>query len=212
MAREVQRSVLPIPDQPSFGLVTYDAREALYEGLTPVEPNPSAPAGQLGFKFDRSGYRVPAIVISPWAAEGGVFNQEHRHTSLIATLREQWARGDPLTGRDAAARTFTHALTLDTPRDPSTWPVPDPRPVPEYIQDALASARPSPPSAEPSSTGYGHTPSSTTSRSTDCPQIPRLRSLQGRHCTSSITSSRSSSPCCIRPPRDPAPQPDCDVR
>jgi hypothetical protein len=26
MAREVQRSVLPIPDQPSFGLVTYDAK------------------------------------------------------------------------------------------------------------------------------------------------------------------------------------------
>ena len=27
--------------------------------------------------------------------------------------------------------------TLDTPRDPGTWPVADPRPVPEYIQDAL---------------------------------------------------------------------------
>jgi phospholipase C len=66
-----------------------------------------------------------------------VFNQEHRHTSLIATLREQWALGDPLTGRDAAARTFTHTLTLDTPRDPRTWPAPDPRPVPPYIQDAL---------------------------------------------------------------------------
>jgi hypothetical protein len=29
MAREAQRSVLPISDQPSFGLVTYDARQAL---------------------------------------------------------------------------------------------------------------------------------------------------------------------------------------
>jgi phospholipase C len=100
-------------------------------------PDPAAPAGQLGFTFDRSGYRVPAIVISPWVAEGQVFNQEHRHTSLIATLREQWALGDPLTARDAAARTFSHTLTLDTPRDPRTWPAPDPRPVPEYIQDAL---------------------------------------------------------------------------
>ena len=76
----------------------------------PVPPaDPAAPAGQLGFTFDRSGYRVPAIVISPWVAEGQVFNQEHRHTSLIATLREQWALGDPLTARDAAGRTFTHA-------------------------------------------------------------------------------------------------------
>ena len=101
-------------------------------------PDPSAPAGQLGFRFDRSGYRVPAIVISPWVAEGEVFSQEHRHTSLIATLREQWALGDPLTARDAAARTFSYAFTLDAPRDPRTWPVADPRPVPQYIQDALA--------------------------------------------------------------------------
>jgi phospholipase C len=100
-------------------------------------PDPAAPAGQLGFRFDRSGYRVPAIVISPWVAEGEVFNAEHRHTSLIATLREQWELGDPLTGRDAAARTFSHALTLDTPRDPRAWPIADPRPVPQYIQDAL---------------------------------------------------------------------------
>jgi len=33
-------------------------------------PDASAPAGQDGFKFDRSGYRVPAIIVSPWVAEG----------------------------------------------------------------------------------------------------------------------------------------------
>jgi phospholipase C len=77
-------------------------------------------------------------VVSPWVAEGEVFNQEYRHTSLIATLREQWALGDPLTARDAAARTFSHAFTLDIPRDPGTWPVADRRPVPSYIGDALA--------------------------------------------------------------------------
>jgi phospholipase C len=121
-------------------LVGWDEPGGTYDHVPPgpvPPPDPSAPAGQLGFTFDRSGYRVPAIVISPWVAEGEVFNQEHRHTSLIATLREQWALGDPLTARDAAARTFSHAFTLDTPRDPRAWPVPDPRPVPPYIQDAL---------------------------------------------------------------------------
>jgi phospholipase C len=63
------------------------------------------------------------------------------HTSLIATLRENWAVGDPLTARDAAAHTFSHAFTLDTPRNPSTWPVADPRPVPPYIEDALGLGR-----------------------------------------------------------------------
>jgi phospholipase C len=121
-------------------LIGWDEPGGTYDHVPPglvSPPDPSAPEGQLGFRFDRSGYRVPAILVSPWVAEGEVFNQEHRHTSLIATLREQWGLGDPLTARDAAARTFTHAFTRDTPRDPGTWPTADPRPVPEYIQDAL---------------------------------------------------------------------------
>jgi phospholipase C len=71
-------------------------------------------------------------------AEGQVFNQEHRHTSLIATLREQWNLGDPFTARDAAARTFSHAFTLEAPRDPRAWPVPTPRPVPAFHEDNVA--------------------------------------------------------------------------
>ena len=43
-------------------------------------PDPSAPAGQMDFRFDRSGYRVPAIIVSPWVDEGIVINDEYRHT------------------------------------------------------------------------------------------------------------------------------------
>ena len=67
-------------------------------------PDPSAPAGQLDFTFDRSGYRVPAIIVSSWVDEGIVINDEHRHTSMIATLRKVWDLGEPFTARDAAAR------------------------------------------------------------------------------------------------------------
>ncbi len=95
----------------------------------------------MGFTFDRSGYRVPAVVVSPWVAEGEVFNDEYRHTSLIATLREQWDLGEPFTERDAAARTLADVFTLDTPRDPTSWPVPTPRPVPEMIRDDAALER-----------------------------------------------------------------------
>jgi phospholipase C len=111
-----------------------------YDHVAPpavAPPDPAAPAAECGFTFDRSGYRVPAIIVFPWVAEGEVFNEEHRHTSLIATLREQWNLGKAFTGRDAAARTFSHVFTLDTPRDPKTWPVPKPRPVPEFNEDAL---------------------------------------------------------------------------
>jgi phospholipase C len=73
-------------------LIGWDEPGGTYDHVPPPPvppPDPSAPVGQHGFRFDRSGYRVPAIIVSPWVAEGEVFNQEHRHTSLIATLREQ---------------------------------------------------------------------------------------------------------------------------
>ena len=36
-----------------------------------------------------------------------------------------WDLGDPFTARDAAARIFSDVFTLDAPRDPDTWPVPN---------------------------------------------------------------------------------------
>ncbi len=122
-------------------LVGWDEPGGTYDHVPPPSvppPDPAAPAGECDFTFDRSGYRVPAVVISPWVAEGEVFNDEHRHTSLIATLREQWDLGEPFTGRDAAARSFSHVFTLDSPRYPKTWPVPQAKPVPKFTEDALA--------------------------------------------------------------------------
>ena len=119
-------------------LIGWDEPGGTYDHVPPPAvppPDPSAPVGELGFTFDRSGYRVPAVIVSPWIAEGEVFNEEYRHTSLIATLREKWKLGDPFTGRDAAARTFSSVFTLDTPRDPVEWPVPTPRPVPAFTRD-----------------------------------------------------------------------------
>ena len=122
-------------------LIGWDEPGGTYDHVPPPAvppPDPAAPAGEYDFTFDRSGYRVPAIIISPWVAEGQVFNQEHRHTSLIATLREQWNLGNPFTARDAAARTFSHAFTLQAPRNPRSWPVPTPRPVPAFSEDNVA--------------------------------------------------------------------------
>jgi phospholipase C len=98
-------------------------------------PDPAAPAGEFGFTFNRSGYRVPAIAVSPWVEPGSVYNQEYRHTSLIATLRKTWHLGPPFTQRDAAARTFGHIFTRETPRDPQTWATAQAQPVPAWAID-----------------------------------------------------------------------------
>src|SRR6201985_2992926 len=84
-------------------------------GGRPPPPGPAAPAGELGFPFDRSGYRVPAIIVSPWVEPGSVYNEEYRHTSLIATLRKTWGLGKAFTGRDASAPPFHHLFLPATP-------------------------------------------------------------------------------------------------
>jgi len=64
-----------------------------------------------------------------------VYNDEHRHTSLIATLRKTWGLGAAFTQRDASARTFDHVFTRAAPRDPQTWAAITAHPVPEWTMD-----------------------------------------------------------------------------
>ncbi len=118
--------------------IGWDEPSGTYDHVPPgpvPPPDPSAPAGEMGFKFDRSGYRVPAIIVSPWVDEGIVINEEHRHTSMIATLRKVWNLGDAFSARDAAAAPFDHLLSRESPRDPATWPDMHPLPVPAYHMD-----------------------------------------------------------------------------
>ena len=122
-------------------LIGWDEPGGTYDHVPPGSvppPDADASAGELGFKFDRSGYRVPAILVSPWVPEGSVFNDEYRHTSLIATLRKRWNLGEAFTQRDASARTFDDLFTLDKPRDPDTWATITALPVPSWQLDEEA--------------------------------------------------------------------------
>jgi phospholipase C len=116
-------------------LVAFDEAGGTYDHVAPPPappPDPAAPAGQMGFTFNRSGQRVPAIAISAWIPQRTVVTDEYRHTSLIRTMRERWSLGDPLTARDAAARDLDPVLSLRQPRAPEDWPDVVPRPVPPF--------------------------------------------------------------------------------
>ena len=125
-------------------LVGFDEPGGTYDHVPPGQaepPDPTSPAGQFGFTFDRSGYRVPAVVVSPWVPERTVCTGEFRHSSLLATLREVWHLGEPFTARDAASPTFSGLLSLDTPRPPETWPDPDPLPVAAFQAEQVGTFR-----------------------------------------------------------------------
>jgi phospholipase C len=116
-------------------LVTFDEHGGTYDHVPPPlvpPPHPGEPPGQFGFVFDRSGLRVPAFAISAWIPEQTVVTAEYRNTSVIATLRERWQLGGPLTGRDVVAAELSPVLSLAQPRDPGSWPeVKEPQ-VPPY--------------------------------------------------------------------------------
>jgi len=116
-------------------LITFDEHGGTYDHVPPpVAPAPQTGGspGQMGFGFRRSGVRIPAIAISPWIPAQTVITSEYRNTSVIATLRQRWQLGPPLTERDAAAADLSPVFSLDAPRDPDGWPEVSPRPVPPY--------------------------------------------------------------------------------
>jgi phospholipase C len=115
-------------------IVTFDEHGGTYDHVPPPKappPQPAAPVGQMGFRFDRSGVRIPTLAISAWVEPRTVVQQEFRSTSVIRTLRERWALGPPLTQRDAAAADIGPILNRTTPRPRDEWPIVEAGPAPK---------------------------------------------------------------------------------
>ena len=62
-------------------------------------------------RYDRYGFRVPAVIVSPYARPGYVCSTILDHTSVLRLVEEKWNL-PALTARDAAANTPLDALDL----------------------------------------------------------------------------------------------------
>ncbi len=60
----------------------------------------------------RYGFRVPAVIVSPYARPGYVCSQTLDHTSVLKLIEQKWNL-PPLTRWDAAAESPLDALDLD---------------------------------------------------------------------------------------------------
>jgi phospholipase C len=63
-------------------------------------------------QYDRYGFRVPAVIVSPYARRDFVLSDVLDHTSVLKLIEEKWNL-PPLTQRDLAATTPLGALDLD---------------------------------------------------------------------------------------------------
>jgi phospholipase C len=99
----------------------------------------------MGFRFDRSGVRIPTLAVSAYIDPRTVVTGEYRNTSLIRTLRERFSLGPPLTGRDAVAADIAPVLTRSTPRPQEDWPDVTARQVPPLPGSLVPMDQPLPP-------------------------------------------------------------------
>ncbi|MBL0389489.1 phosphoesterase [Tumebacillus sp. ITR2] len=120
-------------------VITYDEHGGCYDHVLPpatTPPDPGAPAGQEGFRFDRLGVRVCTVLVSPYIEQGTVFRPKDKsgnevpleHGSMIRTLRKRW-KLPALTERDRHAMDFEQVFTRKKPRQDEPH-IPKPR-VPE---------------------------------------------------------------------------------
>ena len=130
-------------------IVVYDEHGGLYDHVKPPEAVSPDDAVPDGFRFDRYGVRVPAVLISPWIPAGSVVRPPagspypFDHASILSTLRKLFDLGDPLTRRDAAAPDLLAALSLTSPSNsgPASLAFPTVAPT----ADEIASAHAAPP-------------------------------------------------------------------
>eukprot|EP00483_Globobulimina_turgida_P010668 UN10689 len=116
--------------------IFYDEHGGFFDHVPP--PNCPNPDGLNSthvtppFAFDRLGVRIPAILVSPWIKKGTVGKNpvqgepQYCHSSLIRTIREQFAPTSPaFTKREAWALTFEDLINLDRPRSDCPMKLPE---------------------------------------------------------------------------------------
>jgi phospholipase C len=83
---------------------------------TAVAPDniPPLPPAAHHDGFARYGFRVPAVVVSPWSRPDHVTSVVHDHTSILAVIERKWNM-PPLKRRDAAATDLLDFLDLSQP-------------------------------------------------------------------------------------------------
>ena len=114
-------------------IVTYDEHGGLFDHVPPPPAVSPFQPGQVttGFNYDSYGVRVPALFINPYVRPGlfpplsATMLPAFDHTSILATLRDQFNLSGSLSPRVDTAPTFTGLINpSQQPISPPTIAVP----------------------------------------------------------------------------------------
>ncbi len=113
-------------------IYTYDEHGGYYDHVPPpraLKPDnipPGADEPGITGSYDRLGFRVPTVIVSPYAKRGYVSSEVHDHTSIMKLIETKWNLG-ALTYRDANASNLLDSIDLVGPptfAEPPTLPAP----------------------------------------------------------------------------------------
>ena len=76
-------------------ILCYDENDGLFDHVPPPTAPPGTPAEFVGAEPIGLGFRVPALVISPWSAGGYVCSDVLDHTSLIRIIEKRFGVAAP---------------------------------------------------------------------------------------------------------------------
>lgn len=101
-------------------IITYDEHGGCYDHVPPPAAVPPSSIASQPFNFDRYGVRVPAVLVSPYIRQGTVLrappgSRPFDHTSIIASVRQRFSLGAPLSQREAEAPDVGGVLSLPSP-------------------------------------------------------------------------------------------------
>ena len=102
-------------------ILTYDEHGGYYDHVPPpaafapddIPPDPVKTKGVPG-GYDRLGFRVPTVIVSPFAKPNYVSHVVHDHTSILRLMETKWNLG-ALTFRDANASNLLDVLDFVNP-------------------------------------------------------------------------------------------------
>jgi phospholipase C len=104
-------------------IFNFDEWGGFYDHIKPAAaPIPAADAA-AGNQDGLRGFRVPCLMVSPYAKRSHVATRTYDHTSILAMIERRWGL-EPLTVRDAAANDLAAELTVKADRRAPDYTVP----------------------------------------------------------------------------------------
>jgi phospholipase C len=122
----VYQAVAQSPNWSSTVLViNYDEWGGFFDHVPPPTGSTELAEQALGYTDGLLGFRVPVLLISPFAPRRTVSHQTFEHCSILKLIEQRWNLA-PLTQRDAGANSLASVLVdgKDATKAPPTYAVP----------------------------------------------------------------------------------------